>query len=183
MLQKIVPFVVMCVAPLAISAMPAYASVIDWTLQDVVFTDGGAASGTFTTDSTTGDVLSFDITTTSGTVLGGTVYDDTVAQVYDNFWAPDSFDLTDEGAHVYLELAFVDPLTAPETDLLNLASPSYECDNCIPFRIAVSGEAVAAGPTPMPEPTTSSLMFMGLIGLGAARSLTGRERRRCVEEG
>jgi hypothetical protein len=68
-----------CAAPLAISAMPAQASVIDWTLQNVVFSDGGSASGTFSTDSATGDVLNFDITTTSGSKLGGTVYDDTVA--------------------------------------------------------------------------------------------------------
>lgn len=177
MLQKIAPFSMICVALLAITAMPARASVIDWTLQDVVFTDGGTASGTFSTDSATGDVLSFDVTTTSGTELAGTVYDDTVAQVYNDFWGPNSFDLTDESAHVYLELGFADPLTAPETDLLVPSTGSYECNSCYPYRLVVSGEAVAGEPAQLPEPTTLGVFFVGLSGLGAARSHFGRGRR------
>jgi len=124
--QRIIAFATICAALLVIAAMPARASVIDWTLQDVVFTNGGTASGTFSTDSATGDVLGFNIATTPGTELAGTVYDDTVAQVYNDFWGPDFFDLTDEGSHVYLKLGFVDPLTAPETDLLVLGTGSYD---------------------------------------------------------
>lgn len=170
MLQKIASFVMICAVILAISVMPAKASVIDWTLQDVVFTDGGSVSGTFSTDAATGEVLSFNITTTSGTELAGIDYDDITAQVYNDFWGPNSFDLTDEAAHTYLELAFVDPLTAPGTDLLALQSASYECDDCYPYRIVLSGEAVATGPSQVPEPATSALLFVGLLGLSAARS-------------
>ena len=108
--------------------------------------------------------------------MAGTVYDDTVAQVYNNFWGPNSFDIADEGAHVYLELAFVDPLTAPETNFLALQTASYECSNCSPARIVVSGEAVAEVPAQVPEPATLTLFLMGLLGLGAARSHTGRGR-------
>jgi hypothetical protein len=167
MLKKTSAFTMTIAALLAISTLPAQASVIDWTLQNVAFSDGGSASGTFSTDSTTGNVLSFNITTTSGTKLGGTVYDNTVAQVLNDFWAPNSFDITDEGAHVYLELAFVDPLTAPGTDFLALQRASYECDNCSPARIVVAGEAVSEAPTQVPEPATSTLFVMGLFGLGA----------------
>lgn len=35
----------------------AKATVIDWTLQDVTFNDGGTASGSFATDSATGSIL------------------------------------------------------------------------------------------------------------------------------
>jgi hypothetical protein len=59
-----------------------------------------------------------------------------------------------------------------------LQSASYECDSCYLYRIAVSGEAVAAEPTQAPEPATLALLFMGVLGLGSARSLTARGRRR-----
>lgn len=167
MLKRRICFVVICTVLLAINILPANATVIDWTLQNVVFNDGGTATGTFSTDSTTGDVLDFNITTTSGTKLSGTIYDGTVAQVFNNRWAPDSFDLTDEGAHVYLELAFSSPLTQPGADPFASGSPSYECNNCSPARIAVSGEAVSA--SSVPEPATLPLLSMGLLGLSAVR--------------
>jgi hypothetical protein len=63
-----------------------------------------------------------------------------------------------------LELAFVDPLTAPGTDLLALQRASYECRNCYPARIIVSGEAVSA----VPELATLTLFFVGLLGLSTA---------------
>jgi hypothetical protein len=163
MLRKAIPFVVACAALLAVNAVPAEASVIDWTLQNVTFDDGGTASGTFSTDSTTGYVTDIDIITTPGTKLAGAAYDDSV-EVYNDFWPPNSFLLRNVAAFFDLELAFVDPLTTAGTDLLALQRASYECRNCSPSRIIVSGEAVSA----VPEPATLAILSTGLLFLGTA---------------
>jgi len=46
---------------------------VDWTLSGN-FSDGGALSGTFTLDATTGVITAVNITTTAGSVLGGFNY-------------------------------------------------------------------------------------------------------------
>jgi hypothetical protein len=59
------------VAFFALMALPANAVTLNWTLSGVKFDDGGAASGTFSTDSTTGNVLGFNIVTTAGALIPG----------------------------------------------------------------------------------------------------------------
>ena len=56
-------------------AGPATASILNWNLENVLFDDGGQASGTFSVDTTTGAVTAFDITTTTGSILAGFHYD------------------------------------------------------------------------------------------------------------
>ncbi|XSC47177.1 PEP-CTERM sorting domain-containing protein [Bradyrhizobium sp. RDT10] len=168
MFRKAKTLAIACAALLALSALPAQASIIDWTLANVFFSDGGSASGTFSTDSTTGDVVSFDITTTLGTKLAGTVYETAGAELYNNFWGPQSFLIKNRTTFYDLELAFVDPLTAPGVISLALQRASYECRNCSPARIVISGEAVAAVAA-VPEPATWAMLLMGLLGIGAFR--------------
>ncbi len=48
-------------------------TLVDWTLSGN-FSDGGALSGTFTLDATTGVITAVNITTTAGSVLGGFNY-------------------------------------------------------------------------------------------------------------
>ena len=57
-----------------------------WTLSNVSFTDGGAASGSFVFDADTSVFSAINITTTRGTSLGGSIYlfPDTGAGVYLN---------------------------------------------------------------------------------------------------
>jgi hypothetical protein len=52
----------------------ALAIPVEWTLQNVIFTDGGTAFGSFVYDADTNIYSEVDITTTSGAVLSGTVY-------------------------------------------------------------------------------------------------------------
>ena len=52
----------------------ALAAPIEWTLQNVSFSDGGTAFGSFVYDADTNIYSAVDITTTSGTALSGTAY-------------------------------------------------------------------------------------------------------------
>jgi len=64
----------LCVALLV--AVPGVAradTLVDWTLSGN-FSDGGALSGTFTLDATTGVITALNITTSAGSVLGGFNY-------------------------------------------------------------------------------------------------------------
>jgi hypothetical protein len=65
----------------ASTSAPVQASVINRTLEGVTFDDDGTASGTFSTDSSTGRLVSYGITTTAGsTPLGGGMeYDPSIA--------------------------------------------------------------------------------------------------------
>lgn len=154
-------------ALLGIDATPAEASVIVWTLQDVAFSDGGTASGTFSTDSTTGNVVDFNIVTTAGAKLAGTTYDSSAptTEVYDRLWGPNTFLLFNRTAYYNLELAFASALTSPGDVLLALNRASYECRNCSPSRIVVSGEVVSAI-TAVPEPSTWAMLLVGFAGIG-----------------
>ena len=70
MMKKLVIGSVALAISVALSA-PVQASIIDWTLEGVTFDDGGTASGTFSTNSSTGDIVSYDITTTAGSNSSG----------------------------------------------------------------------------------------------------------------
>ena len=165
----------------AFSSLPANASTIDWTLSGVTFDDGGTATGTFSTDSTSGDVTAFDIVTTAGTTLGGATYDSTASGIYssDGVYSPNSFIVENFNTSTYVNFEFVNSLTTPGTDDLILSVgtdyASYECNFCNPVRGIVSGDAVSGdnvGATPLP--TTIPLFASGLGALG----LLGWRRRR-----
>ena len=58
------------------AALPAHAAVITYTLENVIFDDGGTASGFFDYDTSTGAIITNDsIVTTAGSVLDGVSYD------------------------------------------------------------------------------------------------------------
>jgi len=159
----------------AFTALPANASIIDWTLVGVTFVDGGTAGGTFSTDSTTGHVTAFDIITTAGTTLPGQVYDSTTSFLLaNNFNSPNSFItyLNDLSAAVYLNLEFVNPLTSSGVDSLvtgyaydnstGYTFGSWECRGCTNLRTVTAGEAVSATPLP----STWTMLIVGFLGLG-----------------
>jgi hypothetical protein len=61
-------------ACLIITSFSSQASPIAYTLNDVVFTDGGTASGTFTYDAETFTYSDISIATTSGSLFSGNTY-------------------------------------------------------------------------------------------------------------
>ena len=161
-------------ALLAAASAPGQAAVIDWTLEGVTFDDGGTASGTFSTDSSTGSLVSYDITTTAGSVLAGMTYDaSTVVSVAYGYYGPNSFLLFTLGGPYgseYITLEFRNPLTSGGVDPIVAGydpisnTGSYECYNCATFRLVTAGEATSA----VPEPATWAMMFVGFAGLGYA---------------
>jgi len=97
--------------------LPSLASTINWTLSGVTFEDGGTASGTFATDSTTGAVTSFNIITTLGSILTSATYDASTSSVYDDFFSSNSCVLaTNVSASPYINFAFLNPLTSYGTN-------------------------------------------------------------------
>jgi len=147
----------------------SHATQLDWTLEGVTFNDGGALSGTFVTD-LSGDVLSFDVTSTTGTTLPGFHYSSGSGDVTGSvgwYGGPYSFAIENSASTQYVNLSFQNPLAAGGTDLLNpttlSALGSYECNNCINSRFVTGGEAIAAS---VPEPKTYGMMLIGLGVLG-----------------
>ncbi len=172
-------------------AAPAYAAPINWTLSpDAYFADVttfpefglyfGSASGTFTTDSVTGGLLSWDITTVAGTgSVGGFHYDGTTSYLYANeLYGEFGFLILANDFHRYLNLSFENALTAPGVNpLIPYTDPldgSWECLNCFPLRGIISGSAVGTLTTlhdegfGVPEPATSALILAGLGLMGFA---------------
>jgi hypothetical protein len=178
-----------CVAvafSLGLGAASAHAANINWTLHDVVFDDGGVATGTFSTDSTTGDVTAFDVVTTTGTTMSAFTYDSGTSFLYaNNYWAPFSFILADFAVDRYLEFQFTHTLSNSSLNALVVGPPtsngytagpvhygfngSWDCGNCTPIRSAVSGFAAA------PEPGAWALMIVGFAGLGGALRFSRRQ--------
>jgi len=146
---------------------PANASIINWTLSGVAFNDGGTATGTFSTDSTTGNITAFDITTTTGTTLNGLQYDTTTSYLYgNNVFSSNSFLLITNLGDRYLNLTFVNPLTSLGIDALRTDVPtlgSWECLNCTSERRIESGFAISSA---VPEPSTWAMMILGFAGVG-----------------
>ena len=160
-----------------IAAVPAQAATLNWTLSGVTFNDGGTASGTFSTDSTTGGVLSFNVATTAGAIqTTGFTYDAATSFLFaNNYFSPNSFILANNTVTRYINLRFVNALTAGGTNALIPGAPisgSWECSNCGSIRKVTGGFATTLGG--VPEPTIWGLLVLGFGAIGFGM----RSRRR-----
>jgi len=162
------------------AASSAQAAVITWTLQDVIFDDGGTASGFFDYDTTLGTAENFHITTTDGYRLAGFDYDTSTSYYYGaNLFIPNSLFWAASDLHRYILLGFTGSLSTPGT--MDLASGAvtpdygYECDACNPYR-AIMGGSVTGSVAAVPEPASWALMLTGFLGAGAALR-TARRRQ------
>lgn len=168
-------------ASISASALPANAETLLWTLANVTFGDGGTVFGTFSTDSSTGDMTTYDITTTGGGKLPGAEYDSANSWINSLHLTPYSYLISTLTGPSYIELAFANPLTLEANDplLVSVGHPkdaSYECNNCTPIRYITGGMAVFSGVASLavPEPAAWMMMLVGFGGVGAAI----RSRRR-----
>ena len=160
--------------------LPSFASTIVWTLEGVVFDDGGTATGTFATDSTTGAVTSFNIVTTAGTALGGAAYNSSSYLAFNNYFPyPNTFAIAADNilALPFINFGFSNPLTSAGTNtlLVDINLPveqvAFECGNndCgaddAVVRFATEGSAIGVVEA-IPEPSTWAMLIIGFAGIG-----------------
>lgn len=153
------------------AALPAKAVTLIWTLSGVKFDDGGTASGTFATDSTTGDLLTYNIDTTAGSTLGAFHYDPSTSLIFgNNVFTSNSFVVVKTDSTKYINFAFVNPLTTGGIDAFKLGGfpNSYECNNCGSVRNVTAGVATTGA---VPEPASWALLVVGfgLVGVATRR--------------
>jgi hypothetical protein len=150
---------------------PAQAIPLSYTLQDVRFSDGATAAGSFIYDADTRIGTSFSVSTTAG-VLSAFTFDGATSGFYSGGGAgPNNFILFTNPGDRYFNFSFLTPLTnAGGTYALNTAS-SYECNNCGTFRMVVAGAVSSLAPVSVPEPATAALLLpsLGIMGLFARR--------------
>ena len=157
---------------------PALGTPIIWDLQNVVFDDGGTASGSFVFDADSATYSSISITTTTGAVRTGAIYG-----IIDTFFPSFSDRLiaiaTAPASGVpRLSLEFQGQLTNLGGTVGIWQGPPFasfenECADALcgvsgPVRGMLSGGSVTSVAA-VPEPTTLALLSLGLAGLGFTR--------------
>lgn len=165
LLKKLVAGAALFAASLAAQAAP-----VKWELDNVTFTDGSAATGSFTIDYAAQIWWDFSISTTGGS-LSAFNYDPGNSIFSFNGWGPNSFLIMAGDGHRYLTFSFADALgDAGGTHAINTLS-SWECMNCNPWRYMSGSVTTERADTDVPEPATLALFLpaVGMIGLVSRR--------------
>lgn len=156
------------------AATQAHAVPITWTLENVTFTDGASATGSFTIDADDQVWSAFNISTTAGPSLSAFTYDPTNSGLYFNGFGPNSFTIMPANGQRYLTFSFLTALTDAGGTVAIHTPASWECYNCSPWR-NMSGSVTTVAPAEVPEPGTLALMLpaIGMLGWVSRRRRKG----------
>lgn len=157
----------------------AQAAPILWTLSDVLFMDGGTASGSFVYDATTESYSNIAITTTDSSLVTNATYtaglfgtatdvalvpsapaDQTGQRTFQLIY---QFALTDAGGYVLLYDPFFPAYSSFDATCLNAGCSSIDYD-----RLVIDG-AITGVPYVVPVPGAVWLLGSALAALGIAR--------------
>lgn len=170
------------------AALTAQATPVTWTLNNVTFDDGGAASGWITYDSADPHASLFNVTLTAGSLQTAFTFHKaqiSVAALGDNSFldypgfGPNNFFLWEIGSADprNFNFSFASPLTDAGGTHDLLTASSYDCKNneCDKARMVTGGSlttlVTGPGPNGVPEPATLGLMLpaLGMLGWMARR--------------
>jgi hypothetical protein len=174
--------------------LTAQASMVVWTLENVTFSDGGTAIGSFTWDSNTNAIPSWNVQVSGGSTdfpattyspfqpsgVGGTLFGNNAAVTFS--FIDSNPPLTSSSSLRYIVLDMVAPLNTNGGSLAmatlagGFSSQGFECFNCNPGRSVIAG---SINGVPLPLPPTIWLLG-GTMAAWAGLTKRGKKSPRSL---